>query len=154
MVDLTEELIFGVFIYFLDLTFHIDTHTYEPYRKDDNPPTYIHKQSNRPPAITRNIPGMIQRMISANSSNEEIFNRHKGIYEEALRKSGYKSKMIYVPQDDKGPRRKKVRYPLQFYWNPPYNRRVKTPVGNCSALLSTSATQGAVSGTTYLIAIR
>ena len=114
---------------FLDLTFHIDTHTYEPYRKDDNPPTYIHKQSNHPPAITKNIPGMIQRMISANSSNEEIFNRHKGIYEEALRKSGYKSKMIYVPQDDKGPRRKKVRYPLQFYWNPPYNRRVKTPVG-------------------------
>ena len=47
---------------FLYLTFHLETKTYEPFRKDENPPIYIHKQSNHPKSITKNIPGMITKM--------------------------------------------------------------------------------------------
>ena len=117
---------------FLDLTFHLETQTYEPFRKDGNQPIYIHKQSNHPSNITRNIPQMIEKMISNNSSTEEIFNRHKGIYQEALKKSGYKGDMKYVPTDgseNSHRKTKRERYPKKFYFNPPYNRAVKTNVG-------------------------
>ena len=118
---------------FLDLTFNLDTHTFEPFRKDDNPPLYIHKHSNHPKSITNQIPKMISQMISDNSSNEEIFNRHKGVYEEALKRNGYKEKMRYIPpkENEMRPRRKKKkeRYPKKFFFNPPYNKQVFTNVG-------------------------
>ena len=118
---------------FLDLTFNLDTHTFEPFRKEDNQPLYIHKHSNHPKSITKQIPKMICQMISENSSNEEIFNRHKGVYEEALRRSGYKGKMRYTPPTENINRpkkkKKKERYPKKFFFNPPYNKEVYTNVG-------------------------
>ena len=108
------------------MTFNLDTHI-EPFMKD-NQPLYIHKHSHHPKSITNQIPKMICQMISENSSNEEIF---KGVYEEALRQSGYKGKMRYMPprENVNRPKRKKERYPKKFFFNPPYNKEVYTNVG-------------------------
>ena len=38
---------------FLDVTFDIATGKYEPYRKSNDDPFYIHKHSNHPPSILR-----------------------------------------------------------------------------------------------------
>ena len=38
---------------FLDVTFHLKSGTYYPYRKENNEILYIHKQSNHPPSIIK-----------------------------------------------------------------------------------------------------
>ena len=44
---------------FLDVTFDLRTGKYYPYRKVNNKLLYIHKQSNHPPSITKQIPAVI-----------------------------------------------------------------------------------------------
>ena len=45
---------------FLDVTFDLKSGTYYPYRKQYNEILYIHKQSNHPPSIIKQIPSMIR----------------------------------------------------------------------------------------------
>ncbi|KAJ8049880.1 hypothetical protein HOLleu_02811 [Holothuria leucospilota] len=59
---------------FLDLTLDLHTGTYKPYLKPNNTPLYVHKQSNHPPLIIRNIPESINRRLTNISSNETTFN--------------------------------------------------------------------------------
>ena len=76
---------------YLDVKFNLATHTHEPYRIPGNIPIYLHVDSNHPKHVIRHIPQMIERRISKLSSNEEIFNQHKGIYEKSLHDSGHKA---------------------------------------------------------------
>ena len=46
---------------FLDVTLHLESGNFEPFRKEDEPPKYINKKSNHPRAITKNIPAMIEK---------------------------------------------------------------------------------------------
>ena len=73
---------------FLDITMNLSTGEYEPYQKPDNEPIYVNKGSNHPPCIVRSLPRMIHKMVSDNSSNEKVFNKHKRYYSEALKRSG------------------------------------------------------------------
>ena len=45
---------------------------------------YVHKMSNHPPAVLRNIPKNINDRLCKLSSNEEIFNNAIPPYQEAL----------------------------------------------------------------------
>ena len=58
---------------FLDITPNLANCTYEPYKKDNNAPIYIHTSSNPPPSITKEIPKSISRRLSSNLSNINIF---------------------------------------------------------------------------------
>ena len=49
---------------FLDVTFDLRSGTYYPYRKENNEIFYIHKQSNHPPSIIKQIPSMISKQVS------------------------------------------------------------------------------------------
>ena len=49
---------------FLDLTFDLTTGKYKPYRKPSANPLYIHKHSNHPPSILRQLPASIKKRIS------------------------------------------------------------------------------------------
>ena len=49
---------------FLDVRFDLVNNTYEPYRKPNNGPVYIHKQSNHPPNITKELIKLINKRIS------------------------------------------------------------------------------------------
>ena len=56
---------------FLDVTFDLRTGKYYPYRKVNSELSYIQKQSNHPPSITKQISAMISKRISNISCDKE-----------------------------------------------------------------------------------
>ena len=73
---------------YLDVTFNLSNSTYQPFCKPNNEISYIHKESNHPPSIIKQIPLSIESRLSKLSSNEKIFKESTPIYQEALKKSG------------------------------------------------------------------
>ena len=101
---------------------------YRPFNKANNEINYIHKQSNHPPSIIKQLPLSVERRLSKLSSNEKIFNDSIPIYQEALIKAGYNHKLTYQKHDQKkdNPQQRK----RQIIWfNPPYSKNVTTKVG-------------------------
>ena len=74
---------------FLDVSFNLQNNTYRPFKKDSKTPVYIHKLSNHPPHIKRELPKMISSRISQLSSNEELFEMEAPTYNMALKNAGY-----------------------------------------------------------------
>ena len=107
--------------------------TYKPFMKPNNTPLYVHKDSNHPPNIIKNIPESINKRLSTISSNETIFNEATPPYQEALEKSGYHYKLKFKPPpnpSNSGPTNKKRTRKRNVSWfNPPYSDNVKTNVG-------------------------
>ena len=60
-------------------------------------------------------------------SDEETFNRHKQLYEDALKRSGYNYTMQYTKTEQKRTK-KGHRWPLHLYFNPPFSLNVRTNV--------------------------
>ena len=80
--------------------FVLKQETYTPYRKPNNDPRYFHKHLNHSQNILGNLPKYISKIISDTSSNEEIFNNHIPIYEQALKNGGFNNNLTYrQPQD-------------------------------------------------------
>ena len=48
---------------FLDITLDLRNNRFFPYRKPNNPPSYINKNSNHPPSIIKQIPTMINKRL-------------------------------------------------------------------------------------------
>ena len=80
---------------FLDVTFDMMTNTYEPYRKPNDNPMYINKDSNHPKHVIRNIPLSINKRLTEISSSKLLFDSSKGIYQNALNQSGYTFTLKY-----------------------------------------------------------
>ena len=74
---------------FLDMTLNLSNGKYYPYRKPNDRPVYIHKDSNHPPSIIKNLLDSISRRISDISCDIEAFNDAAPVYTNALRSSGY-----------------------------------------------------------------
>ena len=70
---------------YLDVTFNLSIATYRPFCKPNNEITYIHKESNHPPFVLRQIPLSIESRLSKHSSNEKIFKESTQIYQEPLK---------------------------------------------------------------------
>ena len=51
---------------FLDITLDLRPAIYKPYMKPNSNLTYIHKQSNHPPSIIKNLPKSINKRLSTN----------------------------------------------------------------------------------------
>ena len=110
---------------FLDVTFDLKSGTYYPYRKENNEILYIHKQSNHPPSIIKQIPSMISKRISDISCDSDHFNKAAPDYNTALKKSGFNENIKYSPCQLKQRNRKR-----EIIWfNLPYSANVKTNVG-------------------------
>ena len=58
----------------------------EPYKKPNINLAYIHKQSNHPPSIIRNLPKSTNKRLSTNSKNAQIFNEACPPYTEAIKR--------------------------------------------------------------------
>ena len=56
----------------------------------------IHKKSNHPENITKQIPLSIEKRVSDLSSNKEIFDEAAKYYEQALQNCGYDQKLNYI----------------------------------------------------------
>ena len=111
----------------------LQTGEHKPYMKPNNTPLYVHKQSNHPPNIIKNIPENINQRLSAISSNKNIFNQATKPYQDALKKSGYSHKLEYNPAhkdtsthttDNKRKRKRRI-----TWYNPPYSHNTTTNIG-------------------------
>ena len=71
---------------FLDVTFDLKSGTYCPYSKQNNEILYIHKQSNYPPSIIKQIPLMISKRVSDISCDSDHFNKAAPDYNTAIKK--------------------------------------------------------------------
>ena len=115
---------------YLDITMNLNDGTYRPYHKPNDDITYIHSQSNHPPAIIKQLPLSIESRLRMISSSKEIFEESAKEYQEALERSGFKHKLTYedntgITQAQKpGNRKRKV-----IWFNPPYSKSVATNVG-------------------------
>ena len=81
---------------FLDVTFDLDKNLYKPYRKLNNSPICINKNSNHPRNILKQLPQSIAKCISE-TSTEEIFNESIKIYSKALKESDFTDDLKYLP---------------------------------------------------------
>jgi hypothetical protein len=69
---------------FLDVTLNLTNESYKPYRKPNNDPLYIHKESNHPPSIIKQLPAAINRRIASLSSDKQTFDSVASTYDYAL----------------------------------------------------------------------
>ena len=92
---------------------------------------YVHKQSNHPPSILRNIPESINKRLSQISSDKECFDKTKSIYQDALTKSGYEYTLTYKDTAPDAPRTRRNRQRNIAWFNLPYSQNVETKVGKC-----------------------
>ena len=108
---------------FLDVTVNLSEGKFEPYKKENDTPIYIHTSSNHPPSGIKQIPKSVSRWLSDNSSNIGIFNKH--IYENALKYSCYRQTLKYTHPKGKP---KHTNRNITWY-NPPYNKCVTSNIG-------------------------
>ena len=116
---------------FLDVTLDLQSGKYYPYTKEGNVPLYVHRKSNHPPSILKNIPESINKRLSEISSDKECFDNAKGVYQEALNKSGYHHNLSFNATPNQTPRTRINRKRNILWFNPPYSKNVETNVGKC-----------------------
>ena len=88
---------------FLDVTLDLRSEKFYPYMKEGNIPLYVHKESNHPPSILKNIPKSINKRLPEISSDKESFDSAKGVCQEALNKSGYHYNLSFTPSQEPRP---------------------------------------------------
>ena len=67
----------------LDVRFNLNDQTYQPYRKPNNEPVYINKQSNHPTNIIADIPKAISKRLTNISYKKKVFNMNADINQRA-----------------------------------------------------------------------
>lgn len=113
---------------FLDVTLDLCTGTFSPYMKPNSKPLYVHKDSNHPPSILRNIPIGINRRLSSISSDKTSFDKATKPYQDALQESGYDHKLEFNPVTNPATK-KRTRHRNIIWFNPPYSANVDTNIG-------------------------
>ena len=107
--------------------------SYRPYRKPNDNPVYINAASNHPPSVLKHIPKMVEKRLQSISSDEAVFNNAKPTYEEALKNSGFETKLFYKMNESTTRRRSRKRKIIWF--NPPFCQSVETNVARKFLLL-------------------
>ena len=117
---------------YLDVTLDMKKESYQPFTKPNHVPTYVHKLSNHPPSVLKNIPQSVNDRLCKLSSSKELFDAASPQYQESLKQSGYSYKLEYKEMDgnvEKQPRRNRNRRRRVTYFNPPFSLNVETNVG-------------------------
>ena len=121
---------------FLDVWFNLNDQIYKPYRKSNNEPIYIYKQSNHPANIIADIPKAISKHLANISCNKNVFDRNVDIYQAALKDTDFDVTIIYNDQSEQSKNvnieeanqaRKRKR--AIIWYNLPYSMNVKTNIG-------------------------
>ena len=83
-------------------------------------------QSNttHPPSILRQILLSIETCLSKHSSNKKIFKESTQIYQEALKKSGYKHQLTYQQSINNKNEETKLRKRKIILFNPQYSKKI------------------------------
>ena len=85
---------------FLDVTLDLETGVFKPFRKPGDRPLYVSAHSNHPPTILSNIPPSIERRLSDNSADEEVFKEPIQIYQTELDRCGYQHTLQFNPRNE------------------------------------------------------
>ena len=112
-------------VHFLDVTLNLETGKHTPYRKPNDTPLYINKNSNHPPNIIKQLPQMIQTRLSDFSSDTHEFNEVKDQYATALSNSGFHNQLKFSKST---PRKRNRKWNI-IWFNPPYNQAVENNIG-------------------------
>ena len=112
---------------YLDITLNLTTEEYYPYMKVGNAPLYVHSESNHPCTILKNLPESVNKRLNELSSNEEVFDRSKPVYQQALNDAGYQYNLTYAKPTTPKPRNRQRKNIL--WYNPPFSKSVKTNLG-------------------------
>ena len=113
---------------FLDVTLDLNTYTFKPYIKPNSSLKYVHRHSNHPPTILKNIPQAINDRLSKISSNEHLFNQSAPTFQTALQKSGYNHTLKFNAHPQTSTRNNRRQRKITWY-NPPYCQNVRTNIG-------------------------
>ncbi|GFR84580.1 inositol hexakisphosphate and diphosphoinositol-pentakisphosphate kinase 2 [Elysia marginata] len=113
---------------FLDVSFNLQNECYRPFMKPNQTTNYVHKNSNHPPTIIKNIPSNIAKRLSTISKNKKIFEATTTPYNEALRKSGYHQTLNYT-EEQIAHQKKRNRSRNVLWFNPPFHKCVQTNIG-------------------------
>ena len=113
---------------FLDVSLDLQRNIYKPFLKPNNPLLYVHRDSNHPPSILKNIPESINRRLSELSKNEDVFNEAAPQYQNALKNSGYNFELKFNPPTQNS-RRNKPRSRNIVWFNPPFSKNIATNIG-------------------------
>ena len=111
---------------FLDVQLDLENDKYYPYKKPNDQPMYVHRDSNHPLIILKQLPKMTAQRLSDLSCNKEEFDRSSNEYQEILKKSGFNTKLDYTPRPTRRTRRRKREV---IWYNPPFDLQVKTNIG-------------------------
>ena len=117
---------------FLGIHLEIVQDIYQQYKKPNDEPFYVNKNSNHPPTVIKQIPKAISKRISDIPSSKEIHYQNINYYKDALKYSGCDN--ISLPynlaqqqgQDKIEPEKRKCKI---IWFNPPFSMNVKTNVG-------------------------
>ena len=116
---------------FLDVTLDLQSGKHYPFIKEGNVPLYVHKKSNHPPSILKNILDSINKWLSEISSDRECFDNAKTVYQVALNTSGYNYNLSYKESHNDTQQSRRNRPRNILWYNPPFSKNVKTNVGKC-----------------------
>ena len=96
--------------------------------KPNDTPLYVHKTSNHPPGILRNIPQSVNNRLSSISANEDVFDQAIQPYQEALQKSGYEFQLKFTPRMPNISRKNRRQRKITWF-NPPFSKHIQTNIG-------------------------
>ena len=113
---------------YLNLYLDLKNNCYRQWKKPNNNPIYVNSQSSHPPKCLNQIPIMIEKMISKNSSSKVEFDKVKHEYQTSLKNSGYNHNLSYNPYTSK--KKRKARHREEIFFNPPWGANVKTDIGS------------------------
>ena len=83
----------------LDVTLNLSDSSYRPFHKLNSEINYIHRESNHPPNIIKQLPLSVESRLSKLSCDENVFTQAASAYQEALKRAGYNHKLKYNNSD-------------------------------------------------------
>ena len=84
---------------YLDVTINLSGDSYKSFHKPNSEINYIHRESNHPPSIIKQLPLSVESRLSKLSSDENVFIQAASVYQEALKRAGYNHKLSYNNSD-------------------------------------------------------
>ena len=84
---------------YLDVTLNLSDSSQKPFHKPNSEINYIHRESNHPPSIIKQLPLSVESRLSKLSSDENVFIQAASVYQEALKRVGFNHKVRYNNSD-------------------------------------------------------
>ena len=112
----------------IDISLDLRNNTFERYRKPDNHPVYINKNSNHPKTILRDLLKSISKRLSDLSSSEDIF--QAPLYFEVLKKSGFNEPLVFILKTNTSDNTNFKQWKRKLIWfNPTFSLSVNINIG-------------------------